>query len=137
MIVRNQERRGRRAAFTLMEMMIVVAIILALAGMAVFFMAGQADEGNKARVKASIKQLTDAVIIYKAQHAGQWPQDLTTLMQRDAEGHGPYVRSEEDLKDPWNNFYKYDPAGANNNGLHPDIYSETPYGIIGNWAVRK
>ena len=123
-----------RPAFTLMEMMVVVAIIVALAGVGIFYMAGQVDEGNKTKVQANVKALTDAVIIYKTQHAGAWPESLQTLLMRDEQGHGPYIRAQEDLVDPWNQPYQYDASGSRNNGLQPDIWSQTPLGTFGNWS---
>jgi len=136
MKLRSTQQRNRRAAFTLMEMMVVVAIIVALAGVGIFYMAGQVDEGNKTKAKADIKSLTDAALTYKTQHAGQWPQDLGTLMQRDNEGHGPYIRSQEDLISPWGtNFpYQFDTSGQHNNGLQPDIWVDSPIGKISNWT---
>jgi len=133
----SQQRAMRRAAFTLMEMMVVVAIIVALAGVGIFYMAGQADEGNKARVKANVKSITDAAVIYKAQHNGIWPQDLQTLTQKDAEGHGPYVQP-EGILDPWGRPYNYDPNGTNNQGMTPDVSCQMPsnLGTIGNWTSR-
>lgn len=133
----NDNRRMRRAAFTLMEMMVVVAIIVALAGVGIFYMAGQADEGNKARVKANVKSITDAAVIYKAQHNGMWPQSLQELTQRDADGHGPYL-TPEGILDPWGRPYNFDPNGTNNQGMTPDVSCQMPgnLGTIGNWTSR-
>lgn len=119
-----------------MEMMVVVAIIVALAGIGIFFLAPQADEGNKTRVQADIKSLTQAVLTFKTQHAGRWPSGLQELMVRDENGHGPYIKSQEDMTDPWGNVYNYDPNGANNNGLQPDIWCDTPFGRICNWTSK-
>ena len=134
-----RKQHHRRAAFTLMEMMVVVAIIVALAGIGIFYMAGQAEEGNKTKAKADIKNLTSAVTAFKLNHPDiGWPQDLQSLLQRDDQGHGPYLTSAESLSDPWNRPYQYDPSGSRNNGLQPDIYTTIPngQGIIGNWSIR-
>jgi general secretion pathway protein G len=139
MKLRNPQRRAlRRAAFTLMEMMVVVAIIVALAGVGIFYMAGQADEGNKAKVKANIKSLTDACVIYKTQHNGMWPNQLSDLtVGPDQSGHGPYVQA-EGILDPWGNPYQYDQSGQHNQGMTPDIYCQMQGGLgtIGNWTSR-
>lgn len=134
-----RKQRNRRAAFTLMEMMVVVAIIVALAGIGIFYMAGQAEEGNKTKAKADIKNLTQAATAFKLNHPDiGWPQDLQSLLQRDDQGHGPYLTSAESLMDPWNRPYQYDAGGSRNNGLQPDIYTTIPngQGIIGNWSIR-
>jgi prepilin-type N-terminal cleavage/methylation domain-containing protein len=130
-----------RRGFTLMEMMVVVAIIVALAGIGIFFLAPQADEGNKTKAKADIKSLTQAALQYKMQHAGQWPQTLEALIAKDESGYGPYIHKEEDLLTPWpqlapNGKYTYDPSGTRNNGLQPDIFCQSPHGIICNWSNR-
>jgi general secretion pathway protein G len=131
------QRAARRAAFTLMEMMVVVAIIVALAGVGIFYMAGQADEGNKARVKANIKSLTDACVIYKAQHNGQFPQSLADLTQKDQDGFGPYIER-EGIFDPWGREYTYDPSGQQNQTMKPDITCTMPGGLgtVVNWSSK-
>jgi general secretion pathway protein G len=129
--------RQRRAGFTLMEMMVVVAIILSLAGLGIVYMAGQADEGVKTRIKTQIKSLTDVAIIYKTQHNGEWPQSLEQLTQVDpVTGNPPYIKM-EDMLDPWNRPFQYSVTGQNNNGMQPDI-SCTPmnpaWGTFANWS---
>jgi general secretion pathway protein G len=120
-----------------MEMMVVVAIIVALAGVGIFYMAGQADEGNKARVKANIKSITDAAVIYKAQHNGQFPPDINTLTIKDQDGYGPYIEP-EGILDPWGRPYQYDANGQNNQGMKPDVHCQMPnnLGTVVNWSSK-
>lgn len=120
--LQNVSRARRRAAFTLIEMMVVVAIIVALAGLGIFFMAGQADEGNKTKAKADIKSLEDACTTYKLQHPTiGWPNSLQDLLQRDDQGYGPYITTPESLVDPWGQPYQYQTGG-----LKPEIYTTMP-----------
>ena len=138
MLIRTHTRhRTHRAAFTLMEMMIVVAIIVALAGIGIVYMAGSADEGQKTKVRTDIKGLTTAVTLYKSQHAGAWPQSLEALLVKDEYG-GPYIQNAESLHDPWNRPYNYDPSGGKNNGTQPDIWCEmpSPLGVASNWTTK-
>ena len=132
------QRRQRRTAFTLMEMLVVVAIIVILAGMGGYYFLGQADEARKSTAKTQVKgTLTQAVETYYVQHKSQWPDSLMTLLQRDAEGLGPYLKSQEALIDPWGRPYQYDPAGGRNNGIVPDIWTVAPDGKeIGNWPAN-
>jgi general secretion pathway protein G len=131
-------RRQRRAAFTLMEMLVVVAIIVILAGLGGYYFLGQAEESRKAAAKVQVRTLTQAVETYNVQHKGAWPDDLTILLQRDAEGLGPYLKSSEVLMDPWGRQYQYDKAGGRNNGLTPDIWTVSPSDgrEIGNWPAN-
>ena len=132
-------RLARRIAFTLVEMMIVVAIIVVLAGAATYYMAGSIDEGNKAKAAADVKAITDACTAYKAQHSGQWPTSLTDLCTKDSNGYGPYLswKNPEDQLSPWGSPYVMDPAGANNQGLQPDVYAQIPNGgRVVNWSRK-
>jgi general secretion pathway protein G len=133
-----KQRRQRRAAFTLMEMLVVVAIIVILAGLGGYYFLGQAEESRKSAAKVQVRTLTQAVETYNVQHQGVFPDSLEMLLQRDAEGMGPYLKSQEVLIDPWGRPYQYDVAGTRNNGLTPDIWSTGPPNNpieIGNWPA--
>jgi len=137
MRLRDTRNQPRRAAFTLMEMMVVVAIIVALAGASIYYMAGQIDEGNKARAQANVKDLSNMITTYKAQHQGNWPTSLQDLMLKDDQGHGPYITNQENLIDPWGNPYQFDVQGGRNQGLQPDVWTTHPaFGTFGNWSNR-
>lgn len=129
MQVRQHRRPHPRAGFTLMEMMVVVAIIVALAGMSILYYAGQVDESNKAAAKSKISSLESAVTMYYTQHNGTWPDSLQALLTRDPQtGHGPYVTGQDSLLSPWGVAFQYDASGPGNNNLKPDIWCDIPGG---------
>jgi general secretion pathway protein G len=135
MIVR-QERKGiRRAAFTLMEMLVVVAIIVALAGVGGYFLIGQLSQSQRDVARLQVKgPLQTAVGTYYTRN-NRWPQSLDELLQTDAKGRPPILEDKDALTDPWQGRYQYDPAGPRNNGRRPDIWAVDPKdgAQIGNW----
>jgi general secretion pathway protein G len=137
MILRREVRRSRRAAFTLMEMLVVVAIIVALAGIGGFFLMKQLSGAQNDVAATQVKgPLTNAVQAYKVKNH-QYPQSLQQLLQPDAKGN-IYIEEADALIDPWQQPYKYDPSGPNNGGRRPDIWTVSPEGItIGNWSTNK
>ena len=135
---RRLNRVVRRSAFTLMEMMVVVSMIVALAGLGIFYMAGQADKANETKAYADVKSLQSACTAYKFAHSGQWPPSLEALLEGDGQGNGPYLQDRAQLLDPWKNPYIYDIAGPNNRGMFPDISANSQqFGPIGNWPKKN
>jgi general secretion pathway protein G len=136
MLIRHETKRVRRAAFTLMEMLVVVAIIVALAsigGFALFSALGEANE-DVARMKAAtISKACQAYQIKRNRN----PDSLDALLQKDDLG-GPYIKTAEDLNDPWGKRFQYDQSGTHHNGQEVDIFTTTPEGkTVGNWPVSK
>lgn len=147
MLLRERLTNRRRAGFTLMEMLIVVAIIVALAGVGVFALMPMLTGGQKDTALAQIKGLTGACEAYAAKHGGNFPDSLEQLTVKDELGYGPYLKNTDALFDPWSTpsvprKYQYDKNGTKNNGVTPDIWTVNPKDsndIIGNWprtAVR-
>ncbi len=132
----DKTQRRRRAAFTLMEMLVVVAIIVALAGIGGFFLIGALSGGQKDIAGTQVKALTTACEMYQIKHQTP-PATLRTLLQKDELG-GPYLKSADSLRDPWGKEYQYDASGTKNNGLSPDVWTTAPDGtIIGNWPKTQ
>jgi general secretion pathway protein G len=130
---RRQTTRSLRAAFTLMEVLVVVAILVVLAGIGVGVFK-YLDDSKEKVAQMGIKNLESAVIAYKLNH-GNFPDSLQMLTQ--SEGGKSAVLEEKDLLDPWQRPYQYDHNQLSRTG-RPLIYSQganpgNPAGQIRNW----
>jgi general secretion pathway protein G len=137
------ERQFRRAAFTLMELLIVVAIIVVLAGLGGTFLFGQLASAKMQAAQAKAYEIGKAIEMYKLDH-DQFPAGLEALLQKDADGKGPYLKSLDAIKDPWDRKFEYDPSGSNNKrvgdvGGTPDVFCTVPDSgqTVGNWKEPK
>jgi general secretion pathway protein G len=101
-------RRGRAAGFTLVELMVVIAIIAILATIVGVNVLGRMDTANVTAAQAQIRNLKTAVIGYKLQHK-KFPQRLEELVG----GDNPILDAKEIPKDPWGNPYQYSVDGHN------------------------
>src|SRR5262249_60484505 len=119
----EQGSRSTRAGFTLMEILVVVAIVVVLAGVggvAYMNLFGQSKD-NIAYTK--IKMLDQQVQAYKLR-VGHFPGTLNLLMQPE-DGGKKFVTADA-LLDPWDREFSYDPNGTLNNGEKPDIGCKSP-----------
>jgi general secretion pathway protein G len=137
MIQRTQTKITRRAGFTLMEMLVVVAIIVALAGIGGFLILPQLVSSQKDAARAQVNgPLSQACKTYFIKNQS-WPPSLQVLLTPDSHKM-VYIDRPEALLDPWGNPYQYDPSGAKNNGTQPDIWTTHADGtIIGNWSTMN
>ncbi len=133
-----------RKGFTLIEIMIVVIIIAALAAMVVPRFAGRTEQAKKAIVQADINSnIGMALKLYELDN-GRFPttqEGLNALLSKpssasSANWNGPYL--EKKPIDPWHNPYRYKYPGAHNKSGY-DLYSsgadssEGTDDDIGNW----
>lgn len=137
MTLRVASNRTRRAAFTLLEMLVVVAIIVALAGVGTFFLFGAMRDSEKDIARIKCKSLGDVCVQYSIKNK-HFPSSLQELLQKDRKGFGPYLEDPDALLDPWGNQFIYDQSGQRNRGRRPDISAQAPDGtIIGNWPESQ
>ena len=102
MILQPLERRGaRRAAFTLMEVLVVAVILVIMAGTASVFVFRYLEEAKVDRATMDIVTLTTAANTYKLKNGGTPPENLEQVL--------PYVTGNDpsSLIDPWRNRYQY------------------------------
>ena len=131
----------RRKGFTLIEIMVVIAIIALLTGMVVFSVSKVRAKSRIAKAEADIASLETAAVMYQVD-MGNYPgndtliADLTDPTGKPSGWRGPYVRIKEEnieggaLKDPWGNGYVYANPGVHNTSSF-DIYSLGPDGTAG------
>lgn len=107
--------RRRRRGFTLVELMVVVAIIGLLAAVVTVNVMGQGHTARVERVRADMKAIGDACDLFKIA-CGTYPQNLQELWERPSSNAarkwaGPYLKEYPPL-DPWGNEYVYNFAGS-------------------------
>jgi general secretion pathway protein G len=133
----------RKHGFTLIELMLVVIIIGALAAMVVPRFAGRSEQAKISVAKADIHaNISSALDLYELDN-GRYPtteQGLNALRTKPTgfpeavNWNGPYLRKEP--MDPWGNPYQYRYPGTHS--FDYDLYSMGPDGVesnddIGNW----
>jgi general secretion pathway protein G len=119
----NPEPRASRAGFTLVEILVVIAIISLLAGVVLLNIAPQMGMGSQAAGKAQIQVLSSAVTTYRMAH-GRYPtqpQGLDALVRKPAEEpipqnypDGGYLSGRIIPLDPWKRPYIYLIPGRQN-----------------------
>lgn len=142
-------RAYNQQGFTLIELMVVIIIIGALAALAVPRLVGRSEAAKLTAAEADIKgNIGLALRLYEVDN-GRYPttaQGLQALIEKPSSPpvpknwKGPYL--EETPKDPWGNAYVYAFPGA-----HPpkdyDLSSFGPDGVasneddISNWQTEK
>lgn len=116
-------RTTRRAAFTLMEIMLVVAIIAILAGLLISRQAGLLDIGKETAAQANMNTIKTSLIAYSIK-AGNFPtteQGLKALVTRPETEPRPLGWKkiiDEVPRDPWGFEFIYVNPGVKK----PDSY---------------
>jgi general secretion pathway protein G len=127
MIVRTVAARGARAAtrsaFTLMEIMVVVAIIVILAGISVVAVTGYMERARVDATKAKLHTVETAVSDYNNRHH-EYPANLEVLTQRD--GALPAYLDHDAIFDEWGREIVIDPNQRHPQTDRPLIYSQGP-----------
>jgi general secretion pathway protein G len=97
----KNRRERNRAGFTLIEVLLVVAILGILAGVVVVNFSGKQERSMIQAARASIAAISTAVDMYETD-TGRFPPSLGALVENDGSPnwHGPYIRGGLP-KDPW------------------------------------
>jgi general secretion pathway protein G len=134
-------KRMKRRYFTLMEMVVVIAIIALLAAVVTPMYFKHVKRARVSSAKTQIKMIEQAIMDYQLDN-GAIPRSLNDLITNQSgakKWDGPYLKSSTVPKDPWGNDYSYDVPGRHGSF---DIYTygekgseggSERSGVIGNW----
>jgi len=134
-------RKRRRHGFTLTELLIVLAILVALVALVVPRFLGASKKADIQTTKSQIGLFRGALERYHLD-AKDFPtteQGLSALLRAPADSEessvagwdGPYLSTDVLPKDPWNNEYQYAYPPERGSGDSPDIWSWGPDGEDG------
>lgn len=151
--MKNRTRlRNRRRGFTLMEILIVIALLGTIMGFVVMNL-GDVLTGGKADIEKAKVQSNgsfDLALQRYRMKIGSYPsteEGLQALLaapsgKEDRWGSAPYIKDESVLKDSYGNTYRYAYPGTHNTNGY-DLWSVGPDGQdgtpddIGNWTPGK
>ena len=123
MLVPSRKRRSSRLAFTLVEMLVVVAIILALAAIAVPITLGVLDSSKRDIAIAQSKGLlSGAIKAYQLDEdvsGGNLPSSWDEVLKSQKASLKP-----ESVLDPWHNPYHINVPSQHNNPDGFDVWSD-------------
>ena len=144
--VASRGRHRQTAGFTLIEIMIVMAIIALLAALIAPRVIGQLGESRVKTTRAQVEMLGTALDTFRLD-TGRYPtqvENLAALIEKPddlATWAGPYLRKRKLPKDGWKRDFAYE-IPANRGGISYDLYSlgadgepggENKDADIGNW----
>lgn len=136
-------RVAGRGAFTLIEVLLVLVILVVLGAIVVPMVSGIGESANVKAAKIQVAALERAIENYKIT-TRQSPASMDDLLTEPSDAKlaknwaGPYIPTNRELIDPWDNPYKYDAKGKKNQDGY-DVWSTGPDGQdgtkddIGNW----
>ncbi|MGQ0634321.1 MAG: type II secretion system major pseudopilin GspG [Planctomycetaceae bacterium] len=137
-----------RRGFTLIEVLLVLAILGVIIGLVLPNLLGQQQEGYRKSAKVQIHGIEEACEMFALDHAGVFPSSIEALLANpgnDAQWKGPYLKGPAKIpNDPWGNPIQYQYPGANQGGAdRPDIWSmgkdrqSNTGDDIGNWQPTQ
>lgn len=140
--MRTKTSKRRRSGFTLIEVLLVLAILGVIMSLVVPRMLGRQKYASEDATRVSIHGVQQALKLYSVDHGGAFPASgdgLTALLEKpgnDRRWRGPYL--EEVPRDAWGGEIVYvNPGRRNADGV--DVISPGADGTlgtaddIGNW----
>ena len=91
--------------FTLIELIVVIALVAVLAAVVAPNLLGKASEANRKSAMIQLEKVANSIELYRLE-TGRYPETLTDLVEQPQgveRWKGPYLRKKSLLQDPWGN----------------------------------
>jgi general secretion pathway protein G len=117
MTIRTQQHAGSEAGTTLLELLVVLAILGLLAAIAAPQMARYLESGQRNAALTQVASLSAKLYLFRAD-MGRYPSTaeglvaLLTAPPNSQNWNGPYVKNAAELRDPWGHYYLYRSPGT-------------------------
>jgi general secretion pathway protein G len=95
-----------REGMSLVEIMVVIAIIGVLMTVVAVNVLGSLDDANAKATRIQIKKIEEQLVVYAADHKGKFPSSLEAIKKKLPNGEIP--------KDAWDNDFQYASPGGDN-----------------------
>jgi general secretion pathway protein G len=128
---RQQQRRSQRTGFTLIEVLLVVAILGVIAAAVVPALLGRQQAAYEQQTRNNIKNLQNIMVMYAVDHDGTYPsggREALNQLTNASEYHGKKLGAYLDNtpKDAWGEPLYYEYPSSKGKGDKPAVWSSGP-----------
>ena len=114
-----RQRRG----FTLLEVLVVTAILVILAGLATFATVSYLEKAHVSEAKLKMSKIESAINAYQVSNDGNWPTSLNDLITP-PDGRPLLVGGQAAITDPWGKPFQFS-IGQDNFGATRALVTTT------------
>jgi general secretion pathway protein G len=122
-----RQKAARRAGFTLLEVLVVVAILVILASVAIVATTRYLEDAKKSKAQLQAKALATAIeayMLHPHNSGNQPPQDDDwTALHTPGFGTSFLKNGEEDIIDPWNGRFRFASTVGEDGGIAIVVYT--------------
>ena len=126
----TRNRLSRRAAFTLLEVLVVVAILVILATVASSAVTANLETAKKQKAQLQAAAIAKAMETYyiNPSSGNQYPTSLSELITPPWGGSSLLNDPQSDLIDPWGGQFQIQQAASNDNSIQgkPLVFTTAP-----------